>query len=113
MSSRRRVPKSTGTKKGLSPEEIKAIVEEDLVKRQFLATANFSPEIYSPTCTFTDEIDSYGYADFVKVMHALQTMVEGGLGTVIQTVSLMPTRIVLDAHNAVVQLVSAGHTGPV
>ena len=37
------------------------------MKRQFLATANFSPEIYSPNCIFTDEIDSYGYADFVKV----------------------------------------------
>ena len=45
------------------------------MKRQFLATANFSPEIYSPNCTFTDEIDSYGYADFVKVLLLLMVMV--------------------------------------
>lgn len=54
--------------KNLSPEEIKDIVMRDLVERQFLATANFSPEIYSPNCTFTDEIDSYDYASFVKVV---------------------------------------------
>ena len=54
-------------KTNLSPEEIKDIVTEDLVKRQFLATANFSPEIYAPDCVFIDEIDTYAYKDFVKV----------------------------------------------
>eukprot|EP00242_Pyramimonas_sp_CCMP2087_P000013 CAMPEP_0198197568 /NCGR_PEP_ID=MMETSP1445-20131203/1140_1 /TAXON_ID=36898 /ORGANISM="Pyramimonas sp., Strain CCMP2087" /LENGTH=162 /DNA_ID=CAMNT_0043866881 /DNA_START=248 /DNA_END=736 /DNA_ORIENTATION=+ len=52
--------------KNLSPEEIAAIVREDLVKRQFLATANFSPEIYADDCIFIDEIDTYSYKDFVK-----------------------------------------------
>jgi hypothetical protein len=53
--------------KNLAPEEIAAIVREDLVKRQFLATADFSPEIYADDCIFIDEIDTYSYKDFVKV----------------------------------------------
>ncbi|KAK3271431.1 hypothetical protein CYMTET_20217 [Cymbomonas tetramitiformis] len=57
--------------RNLTPDEIKDIVTSDVVDRQFLATANFSPEIYSPSCTFTDEIDTYEYADFVKGTQAL------------------------------------------
>eukprot|EP00240_Pyramimonas_obovata_P014859 CAMPEP_0118923510 /NCGR_PEP_ID=MMETSP1169-20130426/2002_1 /TAXON_ID=36882 /ORGANISM="Pyramimonas obovata, Strain CCMP722" /LENGTH=210 /DNA_ID=CAMNT_0006864499 /DNA_START=79 /DNA_END=711 /DNA_ORIENTATION=- len=50
----------------LSPEEIKAIVKADLVERQFLATANFTQAIYADDCTFTDEISTYSFKEFVK-----------------------------------------------
>mmetsp|Transcript_5730 Transcript_5730/g.16084 ORF Transcript_5730/g.16084 Transcript_5730/m.16084 type:complete len:208 (-) Transcript_5730:96-719(-) len=66
-------------KKGLTPEEIKAIVTADVTERKFLATANFTKEIYSPDCTFTDEIDSYKYEDFVK---GTQSLFDGSQSTV-------------------------------
>ena len=43
----------------LSNEELKQIVKEDLLTRQFLVTGNLTPSIYKSTATFTDEIDTY------------------------------------------------------
>lgn len=42
------------------------IVKEDLVDRQFLATAAFTRAIYDESATFTDEIDTYTLPNFVK-----------------------------------------------
>lgn len=60
-----------GKRRNLPGSEVAKIVKEDLEKRQFLATADFSPEIYDDACTFTDEIDSYTYEKFVKGTKAL------------------------------------------
>jgi len=62
---------SEAKRRNLPAEEMAAIVREDLEKRQFLATADFTPEIYDQSCTFTDEIDSYTYEKFVKGTKAL------------------------------------------
>jgi hypothetical protein len=43
----------------LSDDELKQIVTDDLVKRQFLVTGDLTRSIYLPTATFTDEIDTY------------------------------------------------------
>uniref|UniRef100_A0A7S3LYQ8 Uncharacterized protein n=1 Tax=Spumella elongata TaxID=89044 RepID=A0A7S3LYQ8_9STRA len=53
-------------RRNLPVSEVAKIVREDVVQRQFLATADFSPEIYDDNCIFTDEIDSYTYEKFVK-----------------------------------------------
>lgn len=50
----------------LSDDELKDIVREDLVKRQFLVTGNLTPSIYKPTATFTDEIDTYKMDQWIK-----------------------------------------------
>lgn len=55
----------------LSPEKIGQIVKEDLVKRQFLATANFTRAIYDESATFQDEIDTYTLPKFIKGTSAL------------------------------------------
>ena len=47
-------------KLNLSDEELKKIVKDDILERKFVATGNLTPEIYKPTATFTDEIDTYG-----------------------------------------------------
>ncbi|CAK9105599.1 unnamed protein product [Durusdinium trenchii] len=47
------------------------IVRRDLVERQFLATADFTPDIYDESCTFTDEIDTYQKDKFIKGTKAL------------------------------------------
>ena len=43
------------------------IVAEDITQRQALATADFTREIYTEDCTFTDQIDKYKKIDdYVK-----------------------------------------------
>jgi len=51
--------------RNLSAEQIRGIVEQDLLQRQFLATADFTRSIYDESCIFTDEIDSYSLPKFV------------------------------------------------
>ena len=55
----------------LSPSSISSIVTSDVTSRQFLATADFTRSIYSESCTFTDEIDTYTLPKFVKGTKAL------------------------------------------
>eukprot|EP00439_Symbiodinium_sp_Y106_P036938 s400_g4.t1 len=55
-----------GKRRNLDASEVAKIVRDDLVARQFLATADFSPEIYDEACTFTDEIDTYQKDKFIK-----------------------------------------------
>ena len=43
----------------ISDSEIKQIVEQDILERQFLVTGNLTPRIYRPSALFTDEIDTY------------------------------------------------------
>eukprot|EP00667_Euglena_gracilis_P017569 EG_transcript_18517 len=50
----------------LSPAEIAAIVREDVVRRQFLATADLTRSIYSDSATFQDEIDTYPINQWVR-----------------------------------------------
>eukprot|EP00930_Biecheleria_cincta_P044940 TRINITY_DN30969_c0_g1_i1.p1 TRINITY_DN30969_c0_g1~~TRINITY_DN30969_c0_g1_i1.p1 ORF type:complete len:127 (+),score=22.36 TRINITY_DN30969_c0_g1_i1:1-381(+) len=52
-------------KRYLPAAELAQIVKRDIVERQFLATADFSQEIYDAACTFTDEIDTYQYDKFI------------------------------------------------
>ncbi|CAE7027016.1 unnamed protein product [Symbiodinium natans] len=60
-----------GKRRNLDAAEVAKIVRDDLVNRQFLATADFSPEIYDESCTFTDEIDTYQKDKFIKGTKAL------------------------------------------
>eukprot|EP00437_Effrenium_voratum_P043334 CAMPEP_0181472016 /NCGR_PEP_ID=MMETSP1110-20121109/39378_1 /TAXON_ID=174948 /ORGANISM="Symbiodinium sp., Strain CCMP421" /LENGTH=202 /DNA_ID=CAMNT_0023597063 /DNA_START=47 /DNA_END=651 /DNA_ORIENTATION=- len=60
-----------GKRRNLDASEVAKIVRDDLVARQFLATADFSPEIYDEACTFTDEIDTYQKDKFIKGTKAL------------------------------------------
>ena len=50
----------------ISDEQLKQIVKDDILKRQFLVTGNLTPEIYKPTATFTDEIDTYKMDQWMK-----------------------------------------------
>eukprot|EP00557_Chaetoceros_sp_GSL56_P006584 CAMPEP_0176487996 /NCGR_PEP_ID=MMETSP0200_2-20121128/6455_1 /TAXON_ID=947934 /ORGANISM="Chaetoceros sp., Strain GSL56" /LENGTH=171 /DNA_ID=CAMNT_0017884913 /DNA_START=210 /DNA_END=725 /DNA_ORIENTATION=+ len=50
----------------LSPSEIAAIVEEDLVKNSFLTNGKLTRSIYDEKATFTDEIDTYGLDQWIK-----------------------------------------------
>ncbi|KAL7566322.1 hypothetical protein ACA910_013645 [Epithemia clementina (nom. ined.)] len=43
----------------ISDAEIKEIVKNDILERQFLVTGNLTPRIYRPKALFTDEIDTY------------------------------------------------------
>lgn len=53
------VEESNEKTKIISDQEIKDIVEKDIVERQFLVTGNLTPRIYRSTALFTDEIDTY------------------------------------------------------
>ena len=44
--------------RNLPADKLAAIVRSDLVDRQFLATADFTREIYDEAALFTDEIDT-------------------------------------------------------
>mmetsp|Transcript_36694 Transcript_36694/g.67278 ORF Transcript_36694/g.67278 Transcript_36694/m.67278 type:complete len:236 (+) Transcript_36694:59-766(+) len=57
--------------RNLPASEMAEIVRKDLVEKQFLATADFTPEIYDDSCTFTDEIDTYPLDKFIKGTKAL------------------------------------------
>ena len=46
-------------------------VTADLVERQFLATADFTREVYDEAALFTDEIDTYTLPKFIKGTSAL------------------------------------------
>jgi hypothetical protein len=46
-------------KLNLSDAEVREIVRNDLINRQFLVTGQLTPTIYAPEATFTDEIDTY------------------------------------------------------
>jgi hypothetical protein len=59
-------PRISKSKLALSDEQLKQIVQSDLVDRQFLVTANLTPTIYRSTATFTDEIDTYGMSQWIK-----------------------------------------------
>ena len=50
----------------LSDEQLKEIVKQDVVQRQFLVTGNLTPDIYKSTATFTDEIDTYKMDQWIK-----------------------------------------------
>ncbi|CAL1153264.1 unnamed protein product [Cladocopium goreaui] len=60
-----------GKRRNLDASELAKIVKNDLVQRQFLATADFTPDIYDESCTFTDEIDTYQKDKFIKGTKAL------------------------------------------
>eukprot|EP00435_Cladocopium_sp_Y103_P070604 s473_g35.t1 len=60
-----------GKRRNLDAAELAQIVRADLVERQFLATADFTPDIYDESCTFTDEIDTYQKDKFIKGTKAL------------------------------------------
>lgn len=47
-------------------DEIRDIVQSDILERQFLATGNITKSIYDPRATFTDEIDTYALEQWVK-----------------------------------------------
>jgi hypothetical protein len=51
---------------GLSNEAIRDIVEQDVLQRQFLATADFTQGLYEDSCTFQDEVDTYTLPKFVE-----------------------------------------------
>lgn len=57
--------------RNLSPEKLAEIVKSDLVDRQFLATADFTREVYDESTLFTDEIDTYTLPKFIKGTSAL------------------------------------------
>ena len=50
----------------LPPNEIAAIVEEDLVKNAFLTNGKLTRSIYDEKATFRDEIDTYGLDQWIK-----------------------------------------------
>jgi len=58
--------KTKPKQKGLTPAELRAIVEEDLSKRQFLVTGLFTRSVYDESCLFQDEIDTYKIDDFIE-----------------------------------------------
>lgn len=53
-------------RKNLSDLQLKEIVTQDLVQRQFLVTGNLTPHIYKPTATFTDEVYTYKMDEWIK-----------------------------------------------
>ena len=55
----------------LPDAKLLSIVSADITERQALATADFTREIYSEGCTFTDEIDTYAIDDYVRGTKAL------------------------------------------
>mmetsp|Transcript_3755 Transcript_3755/g.4875 ORF Transcript_3755/g.4875 Transcript_3755/m.4875 type:complete len:219 (+) Transcript_3755:54-710(+) len=60
-----------GKLRNLSDEELKKIITADVLERSFLATADFTREIYDESSIFTDEIDSYPMDKFIKGTKAL------------------------------------------
>ena len=50
----------------LTPNEIAAIVEKDLVESAFLTTGKLTRSIYDEKATFRDEIDTYGLDQWIK-----------------------------------------------
>ena len=52
--------------RNLPAAKMAEIVTADLVERQFLATADFTREIYDEATLFTDEIDTYTLPKFIK-----------------------------------------------
>eukprot|EP01041_Mallomonas_annulata_P002470 gene2470-4794_t len=57
--------------RNLSPITIANIVTDDILKRQALATADFTRDIYDESCTFQDEINTYEIDEYVKGTKAL------------------------------------------
>ena len=55
----------------LPAAKLAEIVTADLVERQFLATADFTREVYDEAALFTDEIDTYTLPKFIKGTSAL------------------------------------------
>eukprot|EP00979_Chaetoceros_neogracilis_P007066 scaffold1472_cov245-Chaetoceros_neogracile.AAC.9 len=50
----------------LTPSEIAAIVERDMVENSFLANGKLTRSIYDEKATFRDEIDTYGIDQWIK-----------------------------------------------
>lgn len=50
----------------LSNDELKEVVEYDLLKNQFLATGQLTRNVYDESATFTDEIDTYTLDKWIK-----------------------------------------------
>ncbi|KAL3930098.1 MAG: hypothetical protein SGBAC_011912 [Bacillariaceae sp.] len=55
----------------LSNDELTKIITEDVTKRQFLASADLTREIYDESAMFTDEIDTYTLDKWIKGTKAL------------------------------------------
>jgi hypothetical protein len=49
----------------LSNEEFTKILEKDITEKQFLVTGNISRELYDESCSFQDEIDTYGMDQWI------------------------------------------------
>lgn len=58
-------PKPARASVVVSDAEVAAIVQSDLVDRQFLVTGNLTRSIYSPTATFTDETNTFGIDQWI------------------------------------------------
>jgi len=57
---------ATESKLELTDLELKEVVKSDILLRQFLVTGNLTRNIYKPTATFTDEIDTYQMDQWIK-----------------------------------------------
>ena len=57
---------STSTKlTNLSNEDFTKMLEQDINEKQFLVTGNISRELYDESCSFQDEIDTYGMDQWI------------------------------------------------
>ena len=50
----------------LSDEDAMSIIKRDLVENQFLVTGKLTRSLYDESCTFQDEIDTYGLEQWMK-----------------------------------------------
>mmetsp|Transcript_4066 Transcript_4066/g.5601 ORF Transcript_4066/g.5601 Transcript_4066/m.5601 type:complete len:214 (+) Transcript_4066:89-730(+) len=50
---------SNSKRVGISDEDLRKVVLNDMVENQFLATGRLTREVYDESATFTDEIDTY------------------------------------------------------
>ena len=57
---------TTPEKLPLTDEQLKQVVKEDLLVRQFLVTGDLTRSIYKPSAEFTDEIDTYKMDQWMK-----------------------------------------------
>lgn len=56
---------NSGKLRNLRDDEVKRIINSDIVERKFLATADLTRELYDEKASFTDEIDTYSLPKWI------------------------------------------------
>jgi hypothetical protein len=93
LSPSRAAPALSPKRTNLSPQALADIVRADVAERKFLATGELTRAVYSESCVFVDEIDTYALDKWISGTGRLFDGASSSVSLVGGAVATSPTRL--------------------